>query len=288
MPMVTVMKTLPIDQVGSVIAPAAAPILGWRARALMSLEALFPPLASAPVAQGEHAEYEFRKAAGSHAPAVREIGGITRKTVLDFGCGWGGETVWLAQQCQHAIGCDISSTALHAAEQFATHQNCSNVRFVAIRNNKLPLQNDSVDAVFSTNVFEHVMDPVAALREIQRVLRPGGSFLSRFGPLFFSPLGYHVPWATQVPFAHLLFGVLPIAEVCRLKRPENAGQPLRTWEDFGLNRITFSRFSECVAQSGLSVRRLQRIPVRNQRMLAQLQMLGDLFTFGIDCHLIKR
>lgn len=42
---------------------------------------------------------------------------------------------------------------------------------------RLPFKNRSFDLVFSEFVFEHLPDPHSALREINRVLRPGGSFV---------------------------------------------------------------------------------------------------------------
>ena len=58
----------------------------------------------------------------------------------------------------------------------------------------IPVENGSFDAVMCTEVLEHVPDPVAALKEISRVLRPGGfmvvtapfSSLTHFSPFHFS------------------------------------------------------------------------------------------------------
>lgn len=254
------------------------------ARVLLALEKYFP-VVEAPEHAGEHAPYEFAKAAASFAPHVRRISGLAGKRVLDFGCGWGGETVWLARQAQEAVGCDIAQASLEDAASFARESQCDNVRFVHVRDSCLPLESETFDAVFSTNVFEHVMDPEAALREIARVLKPGGSFVSTFGPLFYSPLGYHLPWATQVPYAHLFFGLGTVMEVRNRRRAPIS--PL-SWEETGLNRITFGRFRRAARTAGLEAVILRRIPVRRTSLLCRLPLVGDLFTFGIDCHLVKR
>lgn len=262
---------------------ASLPPLGLRARALMQLERWFPPM-PAPHTGSEQASYEFKKAAGSYSAAVAELGGLTGKTVLDFGCGWGGETVWLAQQADQAFGCDINPEALEAAEAFKAHTGQSNVTFALAGETTLPFADDQFDAIFSTNVFEHVMQPVEVLREIRRVLKPGGAMLTRFGPLFYSPLGYHVPWATQVPWAHLLFGFGPIMQVRNTRRSPISPA---SWRETGLNEITFSQFRAAVRASGLEPVRLERIAVRRLDTLAKLPGVGNLFTFGIDCHLRK-
>jgi SAM-dependent methyltransferase len=258
--------------------------LGVRARLLLALERLFPVVA-APCQSGEHAAYEFAKAAGSFAGHAERIGGLTGKRVLDFGCGWGGETVWLAQHAQEAVGCDISSSALADAARFAAKSRCGNARFAQISGGTIPEAPNSFDAVFSTNVFEHVMDVEGSLREIARVLRPGGSFLSTFGPLFHSPLGYHLPWATQVPYAHLVFGLNAVIQVRNLKRG-----PIypASWEETGLNRITFGKFRAAVRAVGFEAKTLRRVPVRRLRWLSAIPVVGDLATFGIECHLVKR
>ncbi len=257
--------------------------LGLRAAGLLKLERLFPPLV-APSSDDEAAAYECRKAAGSYAKFVEELGGVHDKRVLDLGCGWGGETLWLARYAASAVGCDIHPGRIAAANRLQAQSQQPNLAFALIQDNRIPFPSNSFDAVFSTNVFEHVMQPVETLNEIKRVLVPNGSFVTTFGPLFYSPRGYHLSWATQVPYAHLLFGFQAIMAVRNLKR--TAYHPA-DWEQTGLNRITFARFRRAVRRVGFGVRRLKRIPVKRLHGLAHLPWVGNLFTFGVDCHLVK-
>ncbi len=258
--------------------------LSLRARLLRRLEAVFPPLTDAPASEGEIATYEYAKAESSYAPLVAELGGIEGRTVLDFGCGWGGESAWLARRAGHVVGCDVNDDALRQARRFQAESGLRNLEFARCADDALPFADDSFDAVFSTNVFEHVMRPETMLAEIRRVLRPGGAFVSTFGPLFYSPLGYHLPWACRVPWAHLIFGLRPIIEVRNTRR---APIDPDSWEDTGLNRITFERFRDAAGHAGFDVRRLERIPVRGLGLLAATPGVGRLFTFGVKCHLIK-
>lgn len=256
----------------------------FRASILETLARVFPPLTDVPATSGEQTAYEFAKAAGSYQAYVDEIGGVRGKVVMDFGCGWGGETLWLAQRAARVVGCDINAEALDQARQCQARWDVRNVQFVQSASTALPLESDSVDAVFSTNVFEHVMQPAEALSEIRRVLKPGGCFVSTFGPLFYSPLGYHLPWATQVPYAHLLFGLAPILRVRNRRR---SPIDVATWQDTGLNRMTFFGFRQAVKRSGFKVERLRRIAVRGLNVPARMPLVGNLLTFGVDCHLIK-
>ena len=57
---------------------------------------------------------------------------------------------------------------------------------------EIPLATDTVDLAFSFNVFEHLPSPDDALREILRVLRPGGVFYTHFGPPFNFATGPHL------------------------------------------------------------------------------------------------
>jgi len=263
--------------------PPSRQSLSLRASVLLKLERFFPPLL-APRHQGEHARYEMRKAASSYGRLVEELGGLQDKRVLDFGCGWGGETAWLAERAASAVGCDINPSSIQDADQFKADLGQSNLSFVLIKGERLPFDDNSFDAVFSTNVFEHVMCPAQVLREIRRVLRPNGSFMSAFGPLFHSALGYHLCWATQVPYAHFLFGLDPILEVRNLKAiPYHPA----SWEETGLNKITFAQFRAAVEKAGLISQRLKRLPMRRMHFLASLPVLGNFFTFGIDCRLVK-
>ena len=263
--------------------PSPAGQLSFRARLLHRLEAFFAPV-SAPQEPGEHASYEYAKAAGSFQKLADEIGGLAGKRVLDFGCGWGGETVWLAERAGEAVGCDIDPQSIADAQRFKSKMGRANVSFTLIENDRLDCADVSFDAVFSTNVFEHVMQPQRMLGEIRRVLKPGGSFLSTFGPLFYSPLNYHLPWVTQVPWAHLLFGLGPMIELRNTLRPPIA---VSSWKQTGLNGITYHKFAAAARSAGLTAVRLKRIPVRQMTALAHLPGIGNLFTFGIDCHLTR-
>src|SRR6476469_1536659 len=58
----------------------------------------------------------------------------------------------------------------------------------------IPLENNFVDAIMCTEVFEHIPDPVAAIKEFTRLLKPGGyllitapfASLTHFAPYHFS------------------------------------------------------------------------------------------------------
>jgi SAM-dependent methyltransferase len=113
------------------------------------------------------------------------LGDIRGKTVLDLGCGSGESMVPLAKRGARVIGIDISPELIRLARQrlsdyglAATLQEGSAYA--------TGLADESVDIVFSMALLHH-LDLPTARNEIQRVLRPGGSFILR-EPIRFSPI----------------------------------------------------------------------------------------------------
>jgi len=93
---------------------------------------------------------------------------------LDVGCGPGSVTASLARAAGPdglALGVDISEPMLaRAVSADAGPQ----IGFLRADAQRLPLRDETVDAVVSVAVLQLIPDPVAALAEMARVLRPGG------------------------------------------------------------------------------------------------------------------
>ena len=165
--------------------------------------------------------------------------------------------------------------------------NCSSVRWLWVMDAEhLSFPDASFDVVVAQYVITTVPNPEATLDEFARVLKPGGSLLTRFGPLFHSPHGYHLYWACQVPYAHLIFGLDAIAAM-RASRGGSAKQPA-SWRELGLNGRRFREYAASVERAGFEVVRFHPIPVRGLKRLAAAPVIGDLFIFGVDCHIRRR
>lgn len=96
--------------------------------------------------------------------------------VLDVGCGPGTITVDLAALVQdgEVVGIDRAGGVLEGAAALASERGLSNVRFEQADTYALPYPDDSFDVVYAHQVLQHVARPVDALREMRRVLIPGG------------------------------------------------------------------------------------------------------------------
>jgi len=94
-------------------------------------------------------------------------------TVVDLGCGTGFFTDILASKYQQVIGLDISTKML----SFAKQNRDQDIFWLEGDANCIPLQDNSVDLIYS-NLMIQWLDPLdVALKEILRVLKPGGVFL---------------------------------------------------------------------------------------------------------------
>ncbi len=93
-------------------------------------------------------------------------------TIADLGCGTGQLVAELSPHVKRVIGVDVSPAMLKAAGK-----RIGNARNVELREGdvqKLPLAAGCCDAALMLLVLTYVDDPAAALREMARILKPGG------------------------------------------------------------------------------------------------------------------
>lgn len=106
-------------------------------------------------------------------PILREVLGGGGKRVLESGCGSGRWMAWFARQGHRAVGVDDSPGPLAAARGHDRE-----LRLVRGDAEVTPFADGAFDVVFSAYVAEHFpAGPDVVLREMQRVLRPGGALV---------------------------------------------------------------------------------------------------------------
>lgn len=97
------------------------------------------------------------------------------KDVLDAGCGGGRYTcAWRGLGARFALGIDISMRGVTEARFQSNASGLEAVGFVQGSALSLPIPSGSFDVVFSNGVLHHTVNWVQGVRELVRVLRPGG------------------------------------------------------------------------------------------------------------------
>jgi SAM-dependent methyltransferase len=127
---------------------------------------------------------------------VREVAGLTPGSVLDLGCGEGGDAIWLARQGWHVTAVDVSATALTRA---ATHAAEAGVEITFAEHD---LSKSFPAGRFDLVTAQFFHSPVAPAEERGNTLRRALDAVAPGGRLL---IGGHAGWPTWVeepPFDH--------------------------------------------------------------------------------------
>jgi ubiquinone/menaquinone biosynthesis C-methylase UbiE len=113
-------------------------------------------------------------------------------TLLDVGCGPGNITADLARRLSRGsvIGIDQSLEVLERASKDFPTSDYSNLSFRAGDVFHLDFADSTFDVVYVHQVLQHLTDPVAALEEMRRVLKPEGLLAARdadYGGFIWAP-----------------------------------------------------------------------------------------------------
>jgi ubiquinone/menaquinone biosynthesis C-methylase UbiE len=92
----------------------------------------------------------------------------------DIGCGPGFFTLPLAAHVNKVKAVDISQEMLDVCRDRAEAAQVSNIDYVPVGDHSLPLENDSIDFLLLVAVLHEYENRDVAVRELYRVLRPGG------------------------------------------------------------------------------------------------------------------
>jgi SAM-dependent methyltransferase len=118
--------------------------------------------------------------------ALLQAGLKPTMNVADFGCGVGVVTRMLAHMVGRAgrvTGIDIDRNQLQEAADLCASDNLRNTFFIQARAERTGLPENSFDLVYCRFLLLHMQDPVACLREMHAVLKPGGILVVEDGDL---------------------------------------------------------------------------------------------------------
>ncbi len=111
---------------------------------------------------------------------VDRVVGSQPTLILDVACGPGAVTRRLARKTSaHIIGVDLSADMLAQGRNDIAHSALeSRVSFVRARAEQLPFGDATFDALTFTYLLRYVADPAETLRDLARVVKPGGPIAS--------------------------------------------------------------------------------------------------------------
>jgi SAM-dependent methyltransferase len=125
----------------------------------------------APAVVRHHARRTAEEAAAFLIPELR-----SGMRLLDVGCGPGSITRGLAERLApgEVVGLDLSAETLEAARRDAAARGLTNLRYEMGSVYALAFPGASFDVAYAHQVFQHLREREAGLREMMRVVRPGG------------------------------------------------------------------------------------------------------------------
>lgn len=109
-----------------------------------------------------------------HLSVTEDLAG---KRVIEIGCGRGGFACWLASQqprSSEIVAADFSPIAVRKGKLFSAERGLTRIRWEVMDIEAIAHEDASFDTVISCETIEHVPHPQKALRELSRILRPGG------------------------------------------------------------------------------------------------------------------
>jgi SAM-dependent methyltransferase len=242
--------------------------------------------------------------------ALERAGVALRGRVLDAGCGGGGTALSLAEEAGFAVGLDLEARFAGSGTRLAAEKAIANCAFVQGDGARLPFRAGSFDLVFSHSVIEHVSSAEAYLREVHRVLKPGGVFYLSTAP-YLSFAGAHLPrLLVPIPLHILLGRRIAFRAFCWLARrapwalrePREANTFIalaeqgREKEDDLLQKVTLPRLADWIAGSGFRVVREERhvtgffrrfVPAPLRRLLERTRFVQDVMVGHVQCVLLK-
>ena len=179
----------------------------WRRKAQQAIDTPIEEITDgAPVVDGRAGQEEawfsnhFHQAAGECLSFLTEAGVLlNNRKVCDIGCGDGLIDAGVLQlsQAQEFVGFDIApgdEVVLRAALKQREIDTDFLSAFSMVRSEiaRIPWGDDYFDVAVSWSAFEHVADPTALLREVHRILAPGGALFLQLWPFFWSQHGTHL------------------------------------------------------------------------------------------------
>ena len=273
------------------------------AKVCKKINRLFPPPVHPFNVRAEtgvsYAEWQFAKGLDTikfFLPVATPEEMFKDKVVLDMGCGAAGKTLFYASYGVKKIyGLELLGHYQAEANTLAAKLGFADCfEFMAEDVAKLPFDDNSIDTIIINDVFEHLDEPEASLREALRVLKQGGRIYLNFPP-YHHPFGAHLSDAIFIPWVHLFFADATLIEVYkdavstlpdgvervkfRISETKD-GVPYFSY----INKMTIKRAKRIFKTMGLRPIYYREVPLRKiVAPLAKLPLLKEVFVKMVVC-----
>ena len=187
---------------------------------------------------------------------------VRKKIVLDFGSGNGYLALDLARSgAKRVIGIEIDSGMVEFSNnnlQVNFPQFIDQVEYRV--SNLTEISDSSIDIIVSKDVLEHVIDLDRAFENLYRILKPGGRFYIGFGPLYYSPFGFH----RRLRGFFKIQKIDPLWLHVLLPEPlilgwwnKTKGQNVHSIYDLGLNKVQFGGYMRAIKNAKFKITWMQ-------------------------------
>jgi ubiquinone/menaquinone biosynthesis C-methylase UbiE len=227
------------------------------------------------------------------------------KSVMDLGCGdglidWGIAT---SLRPHRLVGVDLELTdSDRLLRRLQVHGLAAEglpacLSFATCSPDKLPFEDDAFDWALSWSSFEHIHDPLASIREVRRVLKPGGCFFIQVYPFFWSEHGSHLEnwyphgFAQRFALEEIMTRVSPsfardrtlkVGQVQHARDGNRQPGDQVIWEYLNLNRISLDDLHRALLCGGFWVSKVQLIsPVVHLPMELNMRSLTEQLVAGV-------
>ncbi|HEY1015208.1 MAG TPA: methyltransferase domain-containing protein [Herpetosiphonaceae bacterium] len=193
---------------------------------------------------------------GERLKLIETFGGeLAGRRILEISCGMGGTLVALAQAGADPVATEFNREYCAIAQRRGERHGL-NLPILNAVGERIPFADDSFDLAICWDIVEHVQDPLAMLRELRRVVRPGGRVL----------LTIINRWAWRDPHYHIRgLNLLPRPLADRLVRRRAATKQEMGLQDRQLlsemHYYTMRSFRRLARQAGFSVADMEALAI---------------------------
>ena len=217
------------------------------------------------------------------------------KDVLDIGCGAAGKSLYyLSLGAKSVTGIDVVEKYEKEAYSLQNELGLSGFRFCVADAADTHFQENSFDSIIMNDAMEHVDKPDAVLKEVKRILKPGGKLYVNFPP-YNHPFGAHLSDVIGIPWVHLFFSDKTLIKAYKFlvkKHPDaedrisfrigvdNNGNEFFSY----INKMSINRFKKLAENSGMKIKYYYEAPLRSfLKPLCKIGLIKDCFVKMVVC-----